>query len=301
MPKNILAHLALLAVNLIYGSSHFIAKEVMPDYLKPNTFILIRIFSAAIMFWMLRFFIREKVEKKDLGRIALVGFFGVALNQLLFFQGLSITSPIDSAIIMVTSPVIVTLLSLIILKTKLTLNKISGISLGLLGAITLIYLSGGDNTGSSVTGNLFIMANATSYSLYLVLVKPLLAKYKPLTVISYMFTFAFFVVLPFGVSDVQDFSFNFPAKVLLSIGFIVLFTTFCTYLFNIFAVKQLSPTIASSYIYLQPVFAMLIGFGISLVNTESNYASAITLPKIGCTLLIFLGVYLTSRSKKLAA
>jgi len=270
----------------------------MPDYLQPNTFILLRIFGAAIMFLILRFFFREKVERKDLGRIALVGFFGVALNQLLFFQGLSITSPIDSAIIMVTSPVIVTLLSLIILKTKLTFNKIAGISLGLIGAITLIYLSGSSNSGSSMKGNLFIMANATSYSLYLVLVKPLLAKYKPLTVISYMFTFAFFVVLPFGISDVQDFSFGFPPMVLGSIAFIVVFTTFCTYLFNIFAVKQLSPTIASSYIYLQPVFAMLMGFGISIVNTKSNYASAITWDKLVCTLLIFVGVYLTSRSKK---
>jgi len=298
--KNILAHLALLAVNLIYGSSHFIAKEVMPVYLQPNTFILFRITGAAILFWSLRLFIREKVDKKDLGRIALVGFFGVALNQLLFFQGLSITSPIDSAIIMVTSPVIVTLLSLIILKTKLTGNKISGISLGLIGAIMLIYLSGSANTGSSVKGNLFIMANATSYSLYLVLVKPLLAKYKPLTVITYMFTFAFFVVLPFGISDFQDFSFDFPTHILLSIGFIILFTTFCTYLFNIFAVKKLSPTIASSYIYLQPVFAMLIGFGISIFNSSSNYASAITWQKLVCTLLIFVGVYLTSRGKKLA-
>lgn len=300
MPKNFLAHLALLAVNLIYGSSHFIAKEVMPDYLKPNTFILLRVFGASVLFWSLRYFIREKVERKDLWRIALVGLFGVALNQLLFFQGLSITSPIDSAIIMVTSPVIVTLLSLLILKTKLTPNKVIGITLGLVGAIVLISLSGGTNTGSSMKGNLLIMANATSYSLYLVLVKPLLAKYKPLTVISYMFVFAFFIVLPFGISDIQDVSLSFPTVVLFSIGFIIFFTTFCTYLFNIYAVKKLSPTIASSYIYLQPVFAMVIGFGISVYNSNSNYASAITWPKLLCTLLIFLGVYLTSKSKKLA-
>lgn len=298
MPKKLLAHLALLAVNLIYGSSHFIAKEVMPDYLKPNTFILFRVGGAAILFWTLRYFIREKVARKDLGRIALVGFFGVALNMLLFFQGLSITSPIDSAIIMVTSPVIVTLLSIFILKSKLTLNKGLGISLGLIGAILLISLSGGKDTGSSLEGNLLIMANATSYSLYLVLVKPLLSKYKPLTVITYMFSFAFFMVLPFGISDVQDFSFDFPLVVMLSIAFIILFTTFCTYLFNVFAVKVLSPTISSSYIYLQPVFAMLIGFGISLYNTESNYAASITWEKLGYTLLIFVGVYLTSKSKK---
>ncbi|MEN8838875.1 MAG: DMT family transporter [Flavobacteriales bacterium] len=300
MPKNLLAHFALFAVSLIYGSSHFIAKEVMPDYLKPNTFILFRVAGAGVLFWIMRFFIREKIDKKDLGKIALVGFFGVALNQLLFFQGLSITSPIDSAIIMVTSPVIVTLLSLVILKTKLNAYKVSGILLGLIGAVLLIYLGGNSNSGSSIKGNLLIMANATSYSLYLVLVKPLLAKYKPLTVITYMFTFAFFVVLPFGISDVNDFSFDFPIVVFISIAFVILFTTFCTYLFNIFAVKQLSPTIASSYIYLQPVFAMIIGFVMSSIHAESNYASAITWQKLVCTVLIFVGVYLTSRGKKLA-
>jgi|TARA_B110000259_G_scaffold79520_1_gene93116 drug/metabolite transporter (DMT)-like permease len=298
VPKNLLAHLALLAVNLIYGSSHFIAKIVMPDYLKPNTFILLRIFGATLMFWSLRFFIREKVENKDLIKIAIAGFFGVALNQLLFFQGLSITSPIDSAIIMVTSPVIVTLLSFFILKTKLTSNKVIGISSGLIGAILLIYLSSNGNTDSSILGNLFILGNATSYSLYLVLVKPLLNKYKPLTVISYMFLFAFFIVLPFGIQDLDDFSWDFPPTVLLAIGFIILFTTFCTYLFNIFAVKQLSPTIASSYIYLQPVFAMLIGFFIALGDSNSNHFGEITWQKIGCTFLIFTGVFLTSRTKK---
>jgi drug/metabolite transporter (DMT)-like permease len=291
VPKNLLAHLALLAVNLIYGSSHFIAKIVMPGYLKPNTFILLRVFGATILFWSLRFFIREKVEKKDILKIAIAGFFGVALNQLLFFQGLSITSPIDSAIIMVTSPVIVTLLSFFILKSKLTANKITGISLGLIGAILLIYMSSEGNTGSSVKGNLFIMANATSYSLYLVLVKPLLNKYKPLTVISYMFLFAFFVVLPFGVQDLGDFSWDFPPNILLAIGFVVLFTTFCTYLFNIFAVKKLSPTIASSYIYLQPVFAMVIGFFIALGDSSSHHMAVFTWQKMGCTLLIIVGVF----------
>lgn len=298
MPKKIIAHLALLAVNLIYGSSHFIAKLVMPDYLKPNTFILFRVLGATILFWTLRAFIKEKVERKDLIKIAIAGFFGVALNQLLFFQGLSITSAIDSAIIMVTSPVIVTLLSFFILKTSLTANKVIGISAGLIGAILLIYLGSEGNTGSSMIGNLFILGNATSYSLYLVLVKPLLNKYKPITVITYMFTFALFIVLPFGIQDINDFSFEFPSYVFLAIGFVVLFTTFCTYLFNIFAVKVLSPTIASAYIYLQPVFAMLIGFFIALSDPTSSHMGIFTWQKMSCTLLIFVGVFLTSRTKK---
>ena len=299
MPKNILAHLALLAVNLIYGASHFIAKVVLdPGYLKPNTFILFRVVSATLLFWALRYFIREKVKWKDMWLICLCGLFGVAVNQLLFFQGLSRTSAIDSGIIMVTTPIIVTLLSLIILKTKLTFYKVSGILIGLIGALTLVYLSDSGKGNSSVTGNLFILANATSYSLYLVLVKPLMKTYKPLTVICYMFTFASIVVLPFGIGGVSDLSTDFPIVVYFSIGFIILFTTFCTYLFNIFAIKQLSPTIAGSYIYLQPIFVMIIGVVLGIMDATSKYATDISWEKIVCTLLIFLGVYLTSKSSK---
>ena len=295
MSKKYLAHLALLVVNLIYGGSHFIAKTVMPDYLTPNVFIFFRVLSATLLFWILRIFVKEKVAKKDLGLMAVCGVFGVALNQLLFFQGLSITSPVDSAIIMVSSPVIVTFLSFLILKSKLTKTKVSGILLGLIGAIFLIYLGDAESSKiSSLKGNLFILANATSYSLYIVLVKPLMKKYKPITVISYVFLFGLVIVFPFGISEMSEITWAFPNEIILAIGFIILFTTFITYLFNIFGVKYLSPIITSSYIYLQPVFAMVIGLMISWYGNNDTYVQSITWEKIACTLLIFIGVFLTS-------
>lgn len=299
MSKKTLAHLALLIVNLIYGGSHFIAKSVMPEYVSPNTFILFRVLGATILFWSLRLIIKEKVAKKDLGLMAICGVFGVALNQLLFFQGLSITSPVDTAIIMVTSPVIVTLLSFFILKTKLTLNKVLGISLGLIGAILLIYLGDSEsNKISSLHGNLFVLANATSYSLYLVLVKPLMKKYNPLTVVTYVFTFGLILVTPFGIPGLSDINWSFPQEIYWAIAFIIVFTTFVAYLFSIFGVKHLSPTIVSSYIYLQPVFAMIIGLYISYYAGDKMYFKDINWLKIGCTFLIFSGVFLTSYNFK---
>jgi len=299
LSKKTLAHLALLIVNLIYGGSHFIAKSVMPEYVSPNTFILFRVLGATILFWSLRLIIKEKVAKKDLGLMAICGVFGVALNQLLFFQGLSITSPVDTAIIMVTSPVIVTLLSFFILKTKLTLNKVLGISLGLIGAILLIYLGDSEsNKISSLHGNLFVLANATSYSLYLVLVKPLMKKYNPLTVVTYVFTFGLILVTPFGIPGLSDINWSFPQEIYWAIAFIIVFTTFVAYLFSIFGVKHLSPTIVSSYIYLQPVFAMIIGLYISYYAGDKMYFKDINWLKIGCTFLIFSGVFLTSYNFK---
>lgn len=271
----------------------------MPEYVSPNTFILFRVLGATILFWSLRLIIKEKVAKKDLGLMAICGVFGVALNQLLFFQGLSITSPVDTAIIMVTSPVIVTLLSFFILKTKLTLNKVLGISLGLIGAILLIYLGDSEsNKISSLHGNLFVLANATSYSLYLVLVKPLMKKYNPLTVVTYVFTFGLILVTPFGIPGLSDINWSFPQEIYWAIAFIIVFTTFVAYLFSIFGVKHLSPTIVSSYIYLQPVFAMIIGLYISYYAGDKMYFKDINWLKIGCTFLIFSGVFLTSYNFK---
>lgn len=297
MSKIILAHLALLALNLIYGSSHFIAKEVMPEYLAPNFFIFIRVIGATTLFWIIRLVIREKIQKKDLFRLALCGLFGVAINQLLFFQGLSRTSPVDSAVIMVSTPVLVTIFSFIILKTKLTTNKVLGVLIGLCGASYLIYLGSGNSTEESgLLGNFLIFLNATSYGIYIVIIKPLMAKYKPITVITLVFSFGFLYVLPFGLYELKDVSLNFPINIWLAIGFIVLFTTFATYLLNAFALSHLQPTVTSSYMYLQPVFAMLTGVVMSLADPTNNASAQITAPKILATLTIFVGVYLIGKS-----
>lgn len=297
MNKIVLSHIALVFLNLIYGSTFFIAKEVMPKYLTPNFFILIRVLGATLLFALIRLVIREKIDKKDILRLALCGLFGIAANQLLFFQGLSQTSATDSSIIMVTTPVLVTIFSFIILKNKLTASKIIGVTMGLLGASYLIYLGAGNgNKEASFIGNLFVFLNATSYAIYIVIVKPLMVKYKPITVISTVFAFGLLYVIPFGLNDISHFSLNMPLNIWLAIGFVIFFTTFCTYLLNAFALSHLQPTVTASYIYLQPFFAMLTGVVFSLLSPSTHQNVSITLPKILATAFIFLGVYIISKS-----
>ena len=115
--KRLLAHLGLLLVNMIYGANYLIAKGLMPNKLQPSGFILIRVVSAAIIFQIIRFIWKHPLitNKKDLARAAVCGLFGVALNQLLFFNGLSIGSPINASVIMVSNPVLVLLLGALIL------------------------------------------------------------------------------------------------------------------------------------------------------------------------------------------
>ena len=124
MINNILPHLALFLVNLIYALNYSIAKDVMPDYIGPSGFILLRVVGGSLLFFLTYiFFIRENVELKDIVRLLFCGLFGVAINQLFFFEGLNLTTPINAAIIMTVSPILVIIFSAIIIKVQSTYNS----------------------------------------------------------------------------------------------------------------------------------------------------------------------------------
>lgn len=293
------AHLALLGVNLIYGANYIIAKGVMPDYVKPFGFIFLRVIGALCLFLFMYSFNKEKIEKKDYFKMALCAVFGVALNQSIFFKGLSLTSPINSAVIMTFTPAIVLVLGAVFLKEKLTSSKIIGIIIGGIGAVSLILLSANKVSGSGdLIGDILILANATSYAIYLILVKPLMLKYKPITVITHVFFFGFLLVIPISFQEVKMIDFSvMPSTILMSIAFVVVGTTFLAYLLNIYALNTVSPTISSVYIYLQPLFASIFLWITTLYNDKYSLANEFSFTKIICALLIFLGVFLVSYQK----
>ncbi len=290
--KNIAFLLAFLAA-LIYGVSFTIAKDVMPLYIKPYGFILLRVLGATLLFWIGGTFIKkEKIAFQDFTRILLASFFGIALNMLAFFKGLSMTSPISASVIMVMAPILVLSFSTFFLNEKATKKKLAGIFIGMAGALLLIVYGGGfELEDQSLTGNLLIFVNATSYALYLILIKNLTNKYNPLTFAKWLYLFGLIMVIPFGIGELREVDWHIlPLIALQKIGFIVVFTTFLTYMFNLFAIRKLKPTTLSIFIYLQPVLASTYA-----LFTESDTLSEV---KIMATLLIFVGVYLVSRKPK---
>ena len=293
MKKIILAHIALIFANLIYAINFTLAKDVMPEYIMPSGFILLRVSSAVFLFSIVYFlFIREKIKKKDLVRLAVCGLFGVAVNQLFFFEGLNLTSPINASIIMTTNPIIVLVISFIFLKDKITGYKLFGVLLGIFGAWNLILNSNNMSFSSgSGLGDIFVLINATSYGLYLVLVKPLMSKYNPITILFIVFSFGLIFVFPFGYNELSlvDWT-EIPNNIWFEIGFVVLFTTFFAYLLNAFALKNVSPNTVSIYIYLQPVLASF--FAIYWGSDELKE------DKIIAALFIFAGVYLVSKESE---
>lgn len=286
------AHLALFGANLIYGINYTVAKDIMPDYLAPSGFILLRVLGATALFWLVQRQIKgESIAKKDHLRLAICAFFGVATNQLLFFNGLNLTSPINAAIIMTSNPVLVLIMAAIIIKERITLQKSIGILLGAAGALFLI-LSSAQTVEAPAPGwgNLMVFLNAASYGVYLVLVKPLMQRYKPLTVIKWVFTYGLLFVLPFGWEQFMSSSWDFPPNIWWGLVFVVVGTTFLAYLFNIYALKTVNPSTVSFYIYLQPLLASLVAILLGKDQIQSHM--------IISALLIFTGVYLVSKPKK---
>ena len=282
-------HLALFIVNLIYALNYSIAKDVMPDYIGPSGFILLRVTGGSILFFLTYFFfIRESVESRDIIRLILCGLFGVAINQLFFFEGLNLTTPINAAIIMTVSPILVIIFSAIIIKEKITFRKVLGIFLGITGAATLILKSGSISIENDFfIGNILVFINATSYSIYLVLVKTLMTKYNPITVMFYVFSFGLIFVFPFGLNELASVSFqSFTMLIYFKVAFVVICTTFLAYLFNAFALKSLNPSVVSIYIYLQPVLASIIAI---ILKSDS-----LDVIKIISSLFIFSSVFLVS-------
>jgi drug/metabolite transporter (DMT)-like permease len=280
-------------VAIIYGVTFTVAKDVMPKYVDAYGFIVLRVAGATILFWIVSFFgPKEKIATNDFFRIAACAFFGVVLNMLTFFKGLSYTSPIMGAVLMVTTPMIVLILSSIIMKEKMQSKKIIGILLGLAGTIALIlYGKALNNAPNATLGNILVFVNAVSYAFYLIFVKKLMDKYNAFTFVKYIYLFGFFMVLPFGYHELQVVNWNeIPFDIGMKIGFVVVFSTFFTYLLNLISMRNLKPTTVAVFIYLQPFFATIFAIGLGKDN--------LNMVKIVSTILIFVGVYLVIHKKK---
>jgi len=264
----------------------------MPTFVKPYGFILLRVLGATVLFWLVSFFgPKEKIQTSDFPRIIAAALFGVALNMLTFFKGLSYTSPISGAVIMVTTPIIVLILSSILTKERMELRKITGILLGLFGTgFLILYGQSMGNATNAPLGNFLVFVNAVSYGFYLIIVKKLMDKYNAFTFVKWIYTFGLLMVIPFGWSEYQEIQWQtIPSMILWEIGFVVVFTTFMTYLLNLVSMRELKPTTVAVFIYLQPLFATV--FAMSLGKDQ------LTVVKVISAILIFVGVFLVTKKK----
>ena len=286
-------HIALFAAQLIYALNYSIAKDLMPTFIGPLALVFLRVIGAGILFWILSIFVKtQKVELADLKKLMWLALFGIVINQVFFIYGLSLTQPINSAIIMISNPIIVFGFTLIILKERITVLKFSGLTMAIAGALILLMFKGNFEMGSDTRkGDLMTLINSISWAMFVVMVKPIMVKYETVTVMRWLFLFGSVYMLPIGLYDTLHTDWlAFTGQAVFATCFVVVVTTFLAYLLNIYGLRSLSPSVVSMYIYLQPFLASLFAILLGKDNLTST--------KIFSGILIILGLYLVSFKPK---
>lgn len=289
----------MLGANCMWGLMSPISKFVMmAGVVSPLVVTDMRITGAMILFWVASFFQKpEHVGHKDLARLFGAALLGIVLNQGCFIFGVSLSSPGDASIITTSMPLWAMLLAAFILKEPITGKKVLGIAAGACGALMLIMGSGSHvkNMASAggdyaIWGDLLVLSAQFCYALYIVVYKDFVNKYSLITIMKWMFTYAFICVIPFSAGDLMQTAWSqLSWTEIMGLTYIVVCATFLSYMFIVVGQKILRPTVAGMYNYVQPLVACIVAviWGMDTFNWIKAMA----------IVLIFSGVYLVTASR----
>ena len=288
-------HIAMFSANIIFGLNTPISRTLMPQILSPYTLTFFRLAGGLILFWIVSVFTKkEHVPAKDILLLFFASLFALTLNQLPYFIGLSLTSPIDASIVVTMLPILTMILAALILKEPITLMKAIGVLVGASGALLLVFHSPVIHNGhSNFWGNVIVFGAVSSFALYLTLFKALISRYSSVTIMKWMFLFGTIVCLPFCYKPIMQTDFSMlTLPTYWRIGYVVVFATFIGYLLIPVGQKNLRPTTLSMYNYVQPVVASMVAvaIGIDIFGIEKGLAGV----------LVFAGVYIVTQSKSKA-
>ena len=291
---NLLPHSLLFFLTLLSGANYTILKLLVPEAMLPNAVVFCRVSIGLIFFGIAAFMYRQikiSITGKDALLMILSGFFGVFANQYFFYQGMNITTPINGSIFNLTNPITIVLFSAVLLKESLSVHSIIGMAFAITGALILIDFSSFGWSESTFWGDIFILINAISFGLYVVLVTPLAKKYGVFATAFYTFLAAFFFILPIGIQDFMQTRFDsFSTIHWWSFTYILIGTTLIVYLLNNYLPTITSTQVIASYVYLQPFVASL--FAVILGKDE------LTFRKLGSGILIMIGISWVYYSKR---
>ena len=295
MNEKTTGHLACFIAYAIFGINIIVCKDLTSSRLiSPVALFCIRSLGAGALFWMISCFLpKEKVEKKDYGKIMAASLLGFFLTQMTFLIAIPDITPMDCSIVSSLSPIYTMFIAAYALKEPITLRKAGGVAISFLGIIYLIMnsvTSTGGAVETSLTGILLMIANSLCFSLYLGLFKPVISKYSVITFMKWIFLFASAFSLPLAGRELFTFDYSQLSGIYLwELTFLIVCSTFITYFLIPLGQKRIRPTLVSMYSYIQPIIAILISIYVGM--------DSLSWQKVLAAMMVFGGVVLVNYSR----
>ena len=293
--ESIFGHSAAFIAYAIFGFNIIICKDLTSDGLIPPLGIFtLRSLVAGSLFWIVSMFQpREQVERKDYIKIFAASMLGFLTCQVTFLVGIPHITPMDCSILTAMAPIYTMAVAAIAIKEPITFKKAGGVALSFAGIIYLIVsrvTAPGGTAESSPFGIFMIILNSLSFSMYLGIFKPLIAKYSAVTFMKWIFLFSALVVTPISLGGLSEVEWAaIPAKQYAELAYLIICATFITYFLIPLAQKRIRPTLISMYSYVQPIIAIAVSIAIGM--------DVLTWQKALATVLVFSGVVIVSRSR----
>ena len=293
--STISGHIACFTAYAIFGVNIIVCKDLTSGHLiSPIGIFTLRSLGAGLMFWILSLFLpAEKVEKKDYLKILAAAFLGYFVTQLTFLVAIPDVTPMHCSIISSMSPIYTMFIAAVVLKEPLSWKKAGGVVLSLCGILFLIFNNASGTSGASeskLSGIFLMFLNSLSFSLYLGIFKPVIAKYSVVTFMKWIFLFSALMSLPLSLREVVSLEWTkIPSVQMWELGFLIVFATFVSYFLIPFGQKRIRPTLVSMYSYIQPIIATIISIILCM--------DILTWQKLMAALMVFAGVFIVSRSR----
>ena len=295
MKEKTLGHLACFIAYAIFGINIIVCKDLTSSRLiSPLALFCLRSLGAGSLFWIISCFLpKEKVEKKDYGKIMMASLLGFFLTQMTFLIAIPDITPMDCSIVSSLSPIYTMFIAAFALKEPITLRKVGGVAISFLGVIYLILntVTGqGSTVETSWVGILLMIANSLCFSLYLGLFKPVITKYSVITFMKWIFLFAAAFSLPLAAKELITFDYSLLSGTYLSeLAFLIVCSTFITYFLIPLGQKRIRPTLVSMYSYVQPIIAIVISIWVGM--------DTLSWQKVLAAAMVFGGVVLVNYSR----
>lgn len=292
----VVGHFSAAITYVIFGLNIVFCRDIATESgIPPIILFTMRALVSGALFWLVSLMMpREKVPWQDLLKLSGAGVIGLFLPQLTFLNAIARTTAVDLSIINTITPILTMFSAAIFLKEPITWKKAIGVLVSFGGIIWVILQSDFHDGGADQTtamGVTYCILNCTIFALYLGTCRPLIARYSVVTCMKWMFLVSAILALPFSLPLLPSVDFvAVSVTVWWEIAFLIFFATFIAYFMLPMAQTRIRPTLISLYGYLQPLIAIAVAI---VAGKES-----LTLAKVIAALLVFVGVWIVTTSKK---